>query len=103
MYPLLVKDGLILPYWVFFCILVSTSLLLLKNKWSKIAILLTSLSILGLTFIWHFITPPQKLPDLHTLFIMDFSFLYFFGFYLYFSWQQFKLSPSTISLERKIQ
>jgi hypothetical protein len=107
MYPLLVKDGLILPYFVFFVMLVSISVLLLKRMRNKIAIGLLSLTILGLTFVWHFTTPPVRFPDLYTLFIMDFSFVGFLLFYFYFSWLQFNLpshKPITIiNQERKIQ
>lgn len=98
MYPLLVKDGLVLPTWSLSLFFLLSSYLFLPrlsykihNQDKRINLLFyVSMGLcLTLCISSHFVTPPARLPDLFPVLISGFSCLHFLGFLVWFNYMQF--------------
>lgn len=103
MYPLLVKDGLVLPCWALAVIFCLSSSYLLPMKQSRLTLLLVSkklfayhsyisfflqcvssvICLLMLCAGSHVILPPTHLPDLFPVLISGYSCILFLIFWLY--------------------
>lgn len=112
MVPLIIKDGLFLPYLSLFFFYYLCCTLSVQNMncpsvvtfstYKNVVTLIPSLSLFGclvLSFISRFCSPPNRFPFLWPLFVSVYSFIHFFGFLLYYYCAQygFKLVKKKIT------
>lgn len=97
MYPLMVKDGLVIPTWILCGFFYYCSQLILpylhyrthnlpKNTRNLFYISISSL--LSVCLLSHIITPPSRWPDLFPVLISSLSCLHFLLFFLFFTYKQ---------------
>jgi len=99
MTPLLAKDGQLTAYMacsaLFFAVSTATPWSKLPSVWSEqpsSVVLLFFLSIAGMIAVHVaelFVEPPANLPHIFPLIVCGYSFLHYFGFFVYFHWRQF--------------
>jgi len=98
LYPLLEKDGLAIPYFAISFLFFIMCFTLCENRSPERRYLLDNvffaISISGMLLIHvasAILPVPTIYPDLYVVLIAMFSFVHFFGFYIYFNWRQWNL------------
>lgn len=91
MFPLLRKDGVLIPYFCLLLLFLSFAYYIVKKSHFRKLIIISLIGMLLIHILEILIPPPAKLPDLWLLIYAIYSFIHFVVFYCYIIFKQYEL------------